>query len=183
MLRLLAEAQHQHDRLQYQIQELQQQHAALQAGAAALQKDRDHLQQQLRITEAELELLTGQCGSVTPGAPGNLGLLDVRPSSSPRALEVKGIDSVRQPKESHSSVFPACLTDADEIRQKAAEKQSIRAVASLKTALYDHSCALPGLCGSVGSAGTCSRILLCVWVLEYNGWLGTGLAHWTFGVS
>lgn len=162
-LRLLTEAHQDRDQLQLQLQELQQTHAALQAGVAALQKDRDHLRQQLHITEAELELLAGAQALGPIRQPHGSILCNNQTSTLPSLGHGAAVGSDGQPMHRTTCVQHSPLIAGDEVRQRAVETQGCRALNNLKYALYNRSSSSPEHMGC-GKLRASMRLL--IWQLH-----------------
>ena len=138
MIRLIQEARQDRAQLQSCLEELQQQHSALQAGTSALQTDRDHLIQQLRLTEAELEFVTG-----TKGVDFSCVLRRCAPCSIKVTCSLdlgEPADAIR--KASHHM---GCSAAQQRIRgrehhsQGAVQRQTMRALSNLRAAVNGYS--------------------------------------------
>eukprot|EP00892_Ulva_mutabilis_P010224 jgi/Ulvmu1/7574/UM037_0118.1 len=150
---LPTEARQECDRLRCHIKELEQEHAALQAGMTALQQDRDHLKQKLHTKEAELELIAS--ASAVPPAVRKTTLSCVSTPDSGQIVDDKIVNDARQPTGS-IPLWQQENLSSSHFHKKAAEKQSIQAVANLKAALCDRTNTIPG---SLDSTASCAENL------------------------
>lgn len=142
MIRLVQEAQQERVQLQSCLEELQQQHSALQRGASALQTDRDHLIQQLRLTEAELEFVTGSNGVDFSCA------LRCDFACAPRSIRVKYSLDSGEPTDAVINALHhmGCSANTQQRTrgrehrsQGTLQRQTVRALSNLRVAVNGHS--------------------------------------------
>lgn len=116
---------------------LQQEHTALQAGAVALQRDRDYLIKQLRMTQAELDFITGSKDMEPRGALRSCLPCNPKPATILNSAETGDGNSGPGHVECSATMRESVHGRPSQV-QLAGGRKSIRAIETLKAALSDH---------------------------------------------